>query len=205
MGYLVMSCERIEELNAKAAWASEGDEITYDGILAVEDAYGLERVWPEDDDATTVVMRDPDGRVVNCWLEGAELGFDDQLDWYEEEYPWPGEVITRAEFVKYDERTDLIRPSGDVQGGAELEEAIEDYELALEIVEPVRGWGYDYLIRVGEGVDASYYLADLAPEAMERNEWLQVRVSAVEKMTIRRLASAAGMDMSEYVRQRLLG
>lgn len=87
-----MSNERISELNravfavlglpARNAYGdntiSESDEGAYEAVMQVVKEHELELVRDNGDEAK--VYRDRDGLLVNVWIGGNSLGFDDQID-----------------------------------------------------------------------------------------------------------------------------
>jgi hypothetical protein len=84
--------EWIEKLNsdARAIWNGEEGHAALRAVEKAADANDLEEVR---EDEQCRIYRTPDGTLVNCWIEGVQseriedggMGFDDQVDWYEEE------------------------------------------------------------------------------------------------------------------------
>lgn len=92
-----MSQARIDELNAAAAaklgmpadgFVEMSGPEAYDALMEVVRQRGLDLVTNDADEYGSCqceVYRDPaTGELVNLWVSGNSLGFDDQIDWMDE-------------------------------------------------------------------------------------------------------------------------
>jgi len=77
-----MKQEQIDKLNNGIKVIIE--EFNCDWLTAMESialAAQLTKAKVSDEGDATI-YKAPDGTLVNCWLEGVEVGFDDQTEWY---------------------------------------------------------------------------------------------------------------------------